>query len=392
MKSFFLEHLKSVYKKVYWWITKVCQKSGFIKNNPFIRVIDILSENIVGVSFDIKGKTNRFRRKLPDYFIDDSFQRNFLDKFMDELGGTDWSYTYGVIELENAYISFPFPSHRLRNITIQQGIGDSYDCMCEPRYVFSWLKTFLPPKETLDIGIMITLPLYENYYHWTIEILPRLKMISEDKKFQGIPVILPKNRCPRFITESLILSGFSDRLLFLEDGSYKIKKLVIPTLYSHRSEVTETAVQWLKANILNRPDVAEPETIKQLHFDKIFISRDDADIRKIVNTQEVDDLLSQFGIKKINMSDYSIHEQAIIFNKAKLIVGIHGAGLTNTVYCESNTRLLELFLDGWFTKAFYNLSRFNGMQYGFLLCKNNRNNLVVNINELKFLIEECSKN
>ena len=41
------------------------------------------------------------------------------------------------------------------------------------------------------------------------------------------------------------------------------------------------------------------------------------------------------------MSDYSFSEQVDLFSNASYVVGLHGAGFANTVFCKPNTKILE---------------------------------------------------
>ena len=42
------------------------------------------------------------------------------------------------------------------------------------------------------------------------------------------------------------------------------------------------------------------------------------------------------------MSEFSFLDQISIFNNAKYIVGLHGAGFANIVFCKKKTNILEI--------------------------------------------------
>jgi len=388
IKERFFRQLKSLYHKAYMGLTSQCYKYQLYKKNGFVRIHNITESTSTDIAFTIKGYTEKNIKKLPDYFIDDVFQATLLVKFEDELVDSSWSYPYGIIELKNANFAFPYVIHRVGNVVVKQATGDCEYCLCQPRYLLSYLSTLLPKKQSFDSVIFLPLPFFENYYHWTIETLPRLKLIADDERFNRLPIVLPKQRCPEFVYESIALAGFSDRIIHLDKGSYHAKQLFIPTLYTNRSELSLDAVQWLNDKILGGR-LKEDSGAKELNYERIFISREDADSRRILNTGEMDELLNTFGITKVVMSDYSVVEQARIFKNANLIVGIHGAALANVVYCNSEATLLEIFMDGWFTKAFYNLARAREMAYGCLLCEQDKGNIHVDTNKLEELINKA---
>ena len=75
---------------------------------------------------------------------------------------------------------------------------------------------------------------------------------------------------------------------------------------------------------------------------KIFISRKDASSRTITNEEELINFLKNDNFEIINLSEKKFTDQVKIFNSAKLIVAMHGAGLTNLLFCKSNTKVIEI--------------------------------------------------
>jgi capsular polysaccharide biosynthesis protein len=82
-------------------------------------------------------------------------------------------------------------------------------------------------------------------------------------------------------------------------------------------------------------------------FDKIYIDRSDSksnvkNFRKIINEKEIISFLISKSFKIIKLSEFSFLEQVSIFNNAKYIIGLHGAGFANLVFCKKNTKILEI--------------------------------------------------
>jgi hypothetical protein len=76
---------------------------------------------------------------------------------------------------------------------------------------------------------------------------------------------------------------------------------------------------------------------------RIYISRADAKWRKISNEGEVIARLKRAGFIELVASSLSFSEQAELFRHASHVVGVHGAGLSNIVFCPPGTRVLEFF-------------------------------------------------
>ena len=76
---------------------------------------------------------------------------------------------------------------------------------------------------------------------------------------------------------------------------------------------------------------------------RIYVSRRDAAARKVRNEDEVAALLEAAGFRTLVASELTYVEQVKLFQRATHVVGMHGAGLTNIVFCEPGTHFLEIF-------------------------------------------------
>lgn len=76
---------------------------------------------------------------------------------------------------------------------------------------------------------------------------------------------------------------------------------------------------------------------------RIYISRGDANIRRVVNEAEIESELWARGFISIQASHMEFSEQVALFGRASHVVSAHGAGLTNIVFCPKGCEVLELF-------------------------------------------------
>ncbi len=77
---------------------------------------------------------------------------------------------------------------------------------------------------------------------------------------------------------------------------------------------------------------------------RIYIARTDSASRRMINEAEVQTLMRANGFTCVVLGGMSIAEQIDLFRGAEIIVGPHGAGFTNLVFCRPGTRVLELFM------------------------------------------------
>ena len=105
-------------------------------------------------------------------------------------------------------------------------------------------------------------------------------------------------------------------------------------------------------------------------FDKIYINRIDSNKKKdrfLINENELTLKIKKKGFKCLTLSNYSFYEQAIIFNNAKIIIGLHGAGLANILFAKKNTKIIELTTSEW-PNMYYRLSKCLKLNYKKVLC------------------------
>lgn len=79
-----------------------------------------------------------------------------------------------------------------------------------------------------------------------------------------------------------------------------------------------------------------------LCHDKIYISRANKEHRHLNNETELITLLEERGYFILDPEQYSIDEQIIIFQHAKMVVALLGAGLSNIAFCKEGTIIYEL--------------------------------------------------
>ena len=63
----------------------------------------------------------------------------------------------------------------------------------------------------------------------------------------------------------------------------------------------------------------------------------------------------------------SVIEQALLFSQAKVVIAPHGAGLTNIVFCNPNTKIVEFFSPNYLHPGYWRLSNQVGLEYYCLL-------------------------
>jgi hypothetical protein len=180
---------------------------------------------------------------------------------------------------------------------------------------------------------------HKNYYHWILEILPKLALLKNIKSYDW--VYLPRLDLP-FLKKTLELMGMDmNKIIEADPTTYIEADEVIALSFVSRSCYTpQWVTEYLRASLLKTMTVA---VSKDKFSQKVFISRQKSSHRRITNEDELFGFLELLGFKRYFLEELSMQDQMSLFSSAKMIVSPHGAGLTNILFCQPGTKILELF-------------------------------------------------
>lgn len=166
-----------------------------------------------------------------------------------------------------------------------------------------------------------------NYYHWLIEELPALlraiKAAPEARVFLG-------HDAPRYVLDTL---DFLDIPFSLSRGRWRFDALVLATRNIDPGWPHPADIEILK-EAFERPSLATKPIA-------IFASRVLAS-RKLANEEEISDWLGRFGVNPVFFERMSFFEQVSTMRTCDVIVGNHGAGLTNILFMPEGSRVVEI--------------------------------------------------
>ncbi len=198
-----------------------------------------------------------------------------------------------------------------------------------------------------------------NYSHWMVSELPYLylafllartaetELILVPDDLQSAPSPFAKETwralhdqlAPDAPVVSLTSAGrLSARRLFIPYNhcSYAGDAKIHQAWYAwyHSSRATAFAIDCMRHLFVGDAKPA-PETPGR----KIYIARK---TRVLKNEADIRRLVSQRGFEIVALEELSVKQQASLFQSADTVVGMHGAGLTNLVFCRKDTRVIEL--------------------------------------------------
>ncbi len=206
--------------------------------------------------------------------------------------------------------------------------------------IFSKWK--LRPASYFDstVAVMAVLSGDRNYFHWMFEVLPRFELLRlSGIKIEDIDYFFLNECSYPFQRETLANFGiYGEKIIECTKKSHiKARKLIVPSFPGNTFDIPRWTCDFLRSKFLT--DRLEEKT----DFKRIYITRSDAQYRKILNEDKVIDFLDKLGFKSVTLASMTVSEQISLFAGVDVIVAPHGAGLSNIVFCKPGTKIIELF-------------------------------------------------
>ena len=97
------------------------------------------------------------------------------------------------------------------------------------------------------------------------------------------------------------------------------------------------------------------------------MSRSGAQQRKIRRESELLDLLQSLGVEIFCPDRLPVEDQASRMARAGFVIAPHGAGLSNLVFCQPSTPVLEIFYPGYINQCYRVLAAMRGLPYFYFI-------------------------
>jgi hypothetical protein len=172
-----------------------------------------------------------------------------------------------------------------------------------------------------------------NPWHIWIDVISKFRLMEKryNKSYLEYEYIL-SNESEYFV--KVVKTLFPDLKYYTmpEHSTWRFKHIYAPSMSNHEDGVTvpEMAL-WLRHKFSSK--IEQPNR-------KIFISRKNALTRQLTNAEEL--FLSLKGWENISLEEMNIKQQIETFSSASHVIGTHGAGLVNLLWCKPGTKVIEI--------------------------------------------------
>ncbi len=235
----------------------------------------------------------------------------------------------------------------------------------------------------------------ENYFHWLLDVLPKIKVSSEYYSLNQIDyfylsdLTMSQTESLKYLgikTKQIINSKINnhisaDKLIFVSHPWYNKGKF-----HDQSYGLPKWIINWIKEYFIKYKKKFKVSK-------KIYLDRSESKYNhcQIINDREVKNYLIKKNFKLVKLSKLSFAKQIFMFWNAEYIIGAHGAAFSNLIFCKPKTKVIEIKPFNHPGKNYQRISEINHLNYKSIISskkylKNKHGDIFVNIKLLDKLI------
>lgn len=193
-----------------------------------------------------------------------------------------------------------------------------------------------------------------NYFHWLTDGLTRL--LVRDSLPEDTRILIPPNPSS-FVKETIELLGLSDKAVEMPAACLK------PERYYFCSPMVMTGVRnplgfaWLRKAF-------SPFYAERGSGNPIFLTRRGG-ARVPENISELEKYVEKIGFEIIDCGKIKVAEQISKISGATAVIGLHGAAMTNILWAQAGTPVLEIFDPGYLNGCYEQIAYEGGLPHTY---------------------------
>ena len=222
---------------------------------------------------------------------------------------------------------------------------------------------FPKPKHLRGTWVLLAVTGGNTYYHHLLEVLPKAHLLRQagldPAKVDGVIVSGMRHA---FQKDSWKILGLNPQKVHsLERGGiWGAERLIVTSPPSHAGSSPRWATDFVRGLFLQ--DSSPPST-----GERLYLSRAGEQTRRFLDEEALWPELQKRGFRKFMPGGSSLVEQARRFAGASYLVGPHGGGFTNCVFCRPGTQVVEFFNPRYLNPCYQNLATGLGLRPSFFI-------------------------
>lgn len=174
-----------------------------------------------------------------------------------------------------------------------------------------------------------------NFAHWLARNVLRFCLLEEAPPLRGLPLLVNQDLRKYQLELLELLEVPRDRLLPAPPALIRCRAIHVPTSLRNHPHMRR-GIDWLRRKLA--PLLAPAAAAREL----LFISRKDTRERVLLNEPELEDGLARLGFTIVVPGELTVREQIAAFSRARVVVGAHGAALTNIMFTPPGAAIVEI--------------------------------------------------
>ncbi|MBB3057097.1 glycosyltransferase family 61 protein [Mucilaginibacter gotjawali] len=210
-------------------------------------------------------------------------------------------------------------------------------------------------------GAVLVSPESHNYYHWLNDVLPRIKIY--ESVLNQVDHFCISSKVPQKFLDVLPHFGIPKEkiLLINENEKLHFDHLYVASLTGSEGRSPQWAIDYLRDKLTTPGTAGVPSK-------KMYFKRGAGVERKVLNEEAVIEALKKEGFEIIEPDQLGIDQQVDLMQQSKIVIGVHGAALSNLVFSRNHTVVIEIFSPDYFrTDCFYTLSSALKLNYWYIV-------------------------
>lgn len=194
------------------------------------------------------------------------------------------------------------------------------------------------PINVQTLSQVIYLGFNTNFFHFIVEVCGRYLATPDST---GLKVLLP-NHLPEQHFEAMELISGVPVQKYDPKTSYICEDLIVNLNYPYKNAIdtpmASLELQSVRAKVLSTLAIDTNLRDGRMYY----IKRPTNSFRPMLNVDEVETLVSQYGINIITPENMTFAEQVRIFSNASLLVLESGAAMTSVMFCAPHVKIIEI--------------------------------------------------
>ena len=216
---------------------------------------------------------------------------------------------------------------------------------------------WLPQVELIQGRVVALAGLTDDmYFHWMFEVLPQIDLIRRSGlDWDSIDYFRVSHSQP-FQQQTLELLGIPARQLLPHQPHLQASELIVAS-----AGCPAWMPSWTCQFLRRLLGAERPPQSRRLYISRRQVSR------SLINEAAVLALLEPLGFETVTLESHSVQQQAQLLAQAEAVIAPHGGGLTNLVFCQPGTKVIELFPPDFVYPCYWLVANLVELEYYYLL-------------------------